>query len=130
MSTYATLIQPSPRGDGAVVLEIVQAHIDRHIGVLSALPKGGAPTLLTVEGLAQLRNDLGYRAEMGKAKYGTYLRTNNGRSPLLDLYQEICDAIMYAQQGREEGDVDAGMYVELLIGIGQNLALKLQKNAA
>jgi hypothetical protein len=28
------------------------------------------------------------RAEMGKAKYGTYLETDNGRDALNDAYQE------------------------------------------
>lgn len=42
--------------------------------------------------------DLQERAEAGLKKYGTYLRTMNGRDPLWDAYQEILDAAMYLRQ--------------------------------
>lgn len=49
--------------------------------------------------------DIKDRGEMGKQKYGTYLMTDNGRDADLDLYQELCDAIIYSTQGAlEEGD--------------------------
>jgi hypothetical protein len=43
-------------------------------------------------------NDLNARAEMGLHKYNTLLMTNNGRDALLDLYQELLDAVMYLKQ--------------------------------
>lgn len=42
--------------------------------------------------------DLQYRAEQGKEKYGVYLQPSNGRDPMIDLYQELVDAAMYARQ--------------------------------
>jgi len=43
-------------------------------------------------------SDIRERAEAGKEKYGTYLETNNGRSPLWDAYQEVLDLAMYLRQ--------------------------------
>jgi hypothetical protein len=42
--------------------------------------------------------DLTDRAESGRKKYGTLLKTNNGRDALMDLYQELLDAVMYIKQ--------------------------------
>jgi hypothetical protein len=42
--------------------------------------------------------DLQARADWGLAKYQTYLHTNNGRDALVDLYQELLDAVMYVKQ--------------------------------
>lgn len=42
--------------------------------------------------------DLEARAETGKEKYGTYLRTKNGRNALMDAYQEALDLCMYLKQ--------------------------------
>jgi hypothetical protein len=42
--------------------------------------------------------DLKARSNMGRAKYGTRLKTNNGRDALMDAYQEILDALMYLKQ--------------------------------
>jgi hypothetical protein len=50
----------------------------------------------------QVMADLQERAEAGKAKYGTYLETHNGRDALWDLYQEILDAAMYVRQSLME----------------------------
>ena len=43
-------------------------------------------------------HDLTDRAAMGRRRYGTLLATNNGRSALLDLYEELLDASMYIKQ--------------------------------
>lgn len=48
--------------------------------------------------LLEVINNLRERAEMGYAKYGTYLMTHNGRKPLWDGYQEILDFVMYLRQ--------------------------------
>jgi hypothetical protein len=42
--------------------------------------------------------DLEERAQFGHKKYGTYLRTNNGRDALIDAYQEALDLVMYLKQ--------------------------------
>ena len=47
-------------------------------------------------------DDIEERAAMGKDKYGTYLRANNGRKPLVDAYQEALDLVMYLRQKIEE----------------------------
>lgn len=38
----------------------------------------------------------------GKKKYGTYLQPFNGRSSLVDLYEELLDAVQYLRQHIEE----------------------------
>jgi hypothetical protein len=38
------------------------------------------------------------RVKSGKATYGTYLQTHNGRNPLEDLKDELWDAIFYITQ--------------------------------
>ena len=48
--------------------------------------------------LPYVLKDLTDRAEMGKAQYGTYLQTHNGRSALWDAYQEALDLVMYLRQ--------------------------------
>lgn len=53
---------------------------------------GGAKIIDLVVG------DLRERAEMGRAKYGTYLQANNGREALVDAYQECLDQAMYLRQ--------------------------------
>lgn len=45
-----------------------------------------------------VEKDLRDRAEVGKEKYGTYLRANNGRNSLMDAYQEVLDLAMYLRQ--------------------------------
>ena len=48
--------------------------------------------------LAYVISDLVERAEDGKDKYGTYLKTDNGRDALVDAYQEALDLCMYLRQ--------------------------------
>ncbi len=48
--------------------------------------------------LAGVVSDLIARAEMGRQKYGTCLRTHNGRDALVDAYQEALDLVMYLKQ--------------------------------
>jgi len=47
-------------------------------------------------------DDIAERVEMGKKKYGTKLRANNGRKALWDAYQEALDLVMYLRQEIEE----------------------------
>lgn len=48
--------------------------------------------------------DIHKRVEMGLAKYGTKLQTNNGRDALWDAYQENLDQAMYLRQAILERD--------------------------
>lgn len=50
----------------------------------------------------EIARDLEARVEMGTKKYGTRLKTNNGREARIDLLQEVYDALMYARQDIEE----------------------------
>ena len=47
--------------------------------------------------------DLERRAEAGTKKYGTRLKTHNGRNAKFDAYQELLDFIDYSCQSRLEG---------------------------
>jgi hypothetical protein len=77
----AAVNEPDPTPGDAVVLDEVLKRIS-HEGVIK---------------------DLRVRAEMGKAKYNTYLMTNNGRDAIQDAYQEALDLIMYVTQADMEG---------------------------
>jgi hypothetical protein len=43
---------------------------------------------------------------MGKAKYGTELKTHNGRKALVDAYQEALDLCLYLKQALMEAQND------------------------
>lgn len=45
-----------------------------------------------------VKQDLIDRAEMGEKKYGEKLKPFNGRSALVDAYQEALDLCMYLRQ--------------------------------
>ena len=42
--------------------------------------------------------DILKRVEAGENKYGTYLKTNNGRDALWDAYEEAIDLVFYLRQ--------------------------------
>lgn len=42
--------------------------------------------------------DMKDRDQQGQKKYGYHLSPHNGRDPLLDLYQELLDALVYLRQ--------------------------------
>lgn len=46
--------------------------------------------------------DMVERRTAGTVKYGTPLKTNNGRNALVDAYQEALDLVMYLRQAIEE----------------------------
>ena len=54
----------------------------------------------------EVLGDLRERAEFGKRKYGTFLKTNNGRNALVDAYQEALDLVMYLKQKIMEQGID------------------------
>jgi hypothetical protein len=47
---------------------------------------------------AQLLLYIAQRAEVGKARYGTYLQANNGRDALRDAFEEAVDLATYLAQ--------------------------------
>lgn len=46
--------------------------------------------------------DMRERDELGTARYGTPLQTNNGRDHLVDAYQEALDLVVYLRAEIEE----------------------------
>lgn len=56
-------------------------------------PRGGTDVVVDF-----VLNDIKERAEAWKKKYGTYLKTHNGRDALWDAYQEAIDLVMYLRQ--------------------------------
>jgi hypothetical protein len=49
-------------------------------------------------------DDMRERDAIGRARYGTPLQSHNGRDALMDLYQELLDAVVYIRQVIEERD--------------------------
>lgn len=109
--------QTPPTGSGEVVLTAVLNRL-ANMSSVSAIPFVASQLL---------KEDLNARSEMGREKYGTVLRTKNGRRAIVDMYQELMDAIMYAQQARLEGDKEAGAFVEILISLGAQTSAILEK---
>ena len=109
--------QDMPTGDGEVVLFRLTEYIDR--------VKAAKPEWYDMAALARVQGDLTLRAEMGREKYGTYLRVNNGRNVRLDLYQEVMDALMYSEQLVMEGDRDCGRFLDQLLNMAQFLVTRL-----
>ena len=48
--------------------------------------------------------DMVERDHVGRQRYGTPLQTFNGRDALVDLYQELLDAVVYIRQVIAERD--------------------------
>ena len=57
--------------------------------------------------------DLKDRREGGVEKYGKELLTHNGRDPLIDLYQELVDAVVYLRQALQERKDDDRVHISL-----------------
>lgn len=122
----ATNPQAKPTGEGRIVLDYVDLRLKLMLES-ARLPQALRP-LMNPDNLVALREDLAERAEMGKTKYGTYLRTENGRSPQVDLYQELLDAVMYSGQCRmEDRDGVSGGLFELLCNLASQVAGELDK---
>lgn len=87
--------QPPPKGDGEVVLDMVVADIKARIkdGSISGTEGGVAIAAI---------HDFEARSEEGSKKYGTRLKTFNGRDALMDAYQEAIDLVMYLRQAIAE----------------------------
>ncbi len=61
-------------------------------------------------------SDMQARKQLGLERYGSLLQAHNGRDALLDLYEELEDAVVYAKQVQvERGTVDIGTVYDSLI---------------
>lgn len=119
-----------PQGDGDIVLPFVVEKLEemaRHYNTGNTAWQNGE--FILPRALQELGDDLKERYKMGVEKYGTPLRVNNGRFAVVDLHQEILDAIMYCAQARMEGDKDGSQHLEILIAIGCQLIEELNKRA-
>lgn len=92
-ANLAAATLPNPFNRGEKVLDLVLADVAQH----SPLER-------------QIAKDLEERAKHGLWKYGQYLRTQDGRPPLWDAYQEALDLLMYLAKDRANGDVDDDLY--------------------
>lgn len=64
-----------------------------------------------VEIIELVKKDLIDRAEMGEKKYGEKLKPFNGRSALVDAYQEALDLCMYLRQKIYEEEYESARRV-------------------
>ena len=71
-----------------------------------------------------LMQDLEDRSRMGFDKYGTMLKPFNGRDALVDMYQELLDALMYNLQAMVEDPQDGQL--PMMLGALTNLAYNLK----
>ena len=111
----AAVAEPSPTGDGAIVLDTVLQHLGNMVNVRQ----------IPFTAFEPLREDLIARADMGLKKYGTKLRVKNGRKAAVDAYQEVMDGMMYTMQARLEGDNKIGRHFEALACIAAQIAAEL-----
>jgi hypothetical protein len=128
---YATSQQPVPTSTGADITDLAKSDVQSlqflspehgmatvYLWIRSAaafihtqVNTGELPLAPGVSGFLPgylskgLISDLEARAQMGMAKYGTRLKAHNGRSALVDLYQELMDAFVYMRQHIEEQHV-------------------------
>lgn len=117
--------QQLPTGSGDLVL----AYVREKMGItirLADLPQAIPDRYNKPKALRLLLLDLEQRSETGAKKYGTPLKTNNGRNATLDLYQELCDGIMYSAQCKLEGKAGGHLY-ELLVELAAQVAIALEE---
>lgn len=74
----------------------------------------------------ELVEDLQLRADHGRQKHGTYLMANNGRNSVIDMYQELLDAIFYCAQSIMEGKDNLYGYFRTLTLIANGLRRSLE----
>lgn len=92
--------EPAPTGIGVPVWPLVIS--DLHLALLGGgSQRRDSRTDLII---SLMIDDMSERDLMGRAKYGTALMTNNGRSALRDAYQEALDLAVYLRQAVREGD--------------------------
>ena len=101
----AAKVQPMPTGNGVdVAVEV-------------------AKDLRSI-GREDIAEDTEARIRLGEKKYGTRLKSHNGRDAMLDLYQEVLDGCNYAKQLVIENKDDGTLFNTLVLlaqTIKQNL---------
>jgi hypothetical protein len=91
----AARVQPMPTGDGIdVAVEVAKD--------------------LRTMGLEFIAEDTEARIRLGEKKYGTRLKSHNGRDAMLDLYQELLDGCNYAKQLVIENKDDGTLFRQLV----------------
>lgn len=81
--------------------------IDREVVVRRLIDEQAPPTPESADKPAVwdlVVADMQERDKVGRQRYGTPLQPNNGRDPLVDLYQELLDAVVYCRQAIYERD--------------------------
>lgn len=78
--------------------KIVQCVFCGNLQTRSAAKNEPAPTGTGKKVIDEVVLDIKARSDMVEKKYGTPLRTFNGRNAMMDLYQELLDSVMYAKQ--------------------------------
>ena len=73
-----------------------------------------------------IAEDTEARIRLGEKKYGTRLKSNNGRDAMLDLYQEILDGCNYAKQLVVENKDDGALFKQL-VDLAQTVKARLDK---
>jgi len=83
---------------------------------------------LRVIGREDIAEDTEARIRLGEKKYGTRLKSNNGRDAMLDLYQEILDGCNYAKQLVVENKDDGALFKQL-VDLAQTVKARLDNPA-
>lgn len=91
----AAQVQPAPTGNGIDVAAEAADDLRRM-------------------GFVSIAEDIEARIRLGEKKYGTRLKSHNGRDAMLDAYQEILDGINYSKQLVIEGR-DGGALFDALV---------------
>jgi hypothetical protein len=117
--------QPMPTGDGELVSPAAQERIRHLVWMSLDLPVGLQSYIVDDAVCDGVCSDLTNRIEHGTAKYGTPLKTNNGRDAAIDGYQEVLDAVHYCQQDTMEHPDDLDVVADLNALI--QIALRMRK---
>jgi hypothetical protein len=80
-------------------------------------------------GYDKIAEDIEARIRLGEKKYGTRLKSHNGRDAVLDLYQELLDSLNYAMQCDIEG-IDNGNLFDRIANITIDVARLMADRAA
>lgn len=105
---FALLVQPQP------------VHSFQGVDISTGL----AEWLKPEDQANDILRDIELRVRMGAQKYGARLRSHNGRSALVDLYQELLDAINYSFQLKLEGK-DDGMLCRKLVKLAKSIRVRI-----
>jgi hypothetical protein len=100
--------QPAPTEtpESVAVWPLVIADLDTAIPVLTAeeVPHPAHAAFADHHNAVRdlLRGDMLERDRIGRERYGTPLKTHNGRNHLVDAYQEMLDALVYLRAEIDE----------------------------